>query len=548
MPKLSQLPIAGSGQNNDLLLALRGNQDILISAQSLLALGANLGLVVTETPFNADPTGVKDSTAGFVAATAAGGPVYVPWTSAFYSVTALSAAQIMLLWGPGLVKIAGVAQPISSQASPSLAAAAASGTVLPALAPVSNVSGGSVGFGAQYNQTTRTGGSPQYGNILDDYLVQATIGAGQFDTQLTSWATAMNLTGGQIFAGWDGANTPASALGETFSSGVAIGREINVGNRWADFGFQADVGGTRYTVGLQLVPDVVTSRDTAQTIVTISNASPAVVGWAAHGLPINTCVSFYSTVSMPAGIVAGQGYYIIPAGYGANAFEFAATPYGAAINTSSAGSGIFTGIANFPSSFGEVIGASVHGHRWWTPKLVRFDTVMPNGNVFSVNGSSTAVEATTFASFTGTISGGTTLTVSGVTGNIAIGAVVQAAGTALVPNGTTIASGSGTTWQLSQACTNGGPTSMTSIWAPLSVLQLGGFFVNGIDFSTAVYTGVPIRMPGVTAIFNSTGYGNAFGGTPVTGMNGATPGSLASLWSHVAAMTSTLRGEGLFNL
>ena len=89
---------------------------------------------------------------------------------------------------------------------------------------------------------------------------------------------------------------------------------------------------------------------------------------------------------------------------------------------------------------------------------------------------------------------------------------------------------------------------MTSIYAPLSVMTLGGFFVNGIDFSGATYTGAPLRMPGVTAVFNSTGYGNAFGGTPIVGMNGGSVGTLANLWAHVAYMTSTLRGEGLFNV
>jgi hypothetical protein len=251
---------------------------------------------------------------------------------------------------------------------------------------------------------------------------------------------------------------------------------------------------------------------------------------------------------LPTGITAGAGYYIIPSGFTANTFEIAATPNGAAINTSTAGSGIFTGIANFPGSFGEAFGPSVHGHRWWTGMLIRFDSIMPNGNLMSLNGTSFAVEQTSEASFTGTITGGTTLTVSGVTGTIAIGAVVQAFGTALIPNGTTIASGSGTSWVLSQACTNGGPASMTSIYAPLSVCTLGGFFVNGIDFSDAVFTGVPLKMPGVTSIFNSTGYGNSFGGTPISGMNGGSAGTLAALWAHVAYMTSTLRGEGLFNL
>lgn len=76
--------------------------------------------------------------------------------------------------------------------------------------------------------------------------------------------------------------------------------------------------------------------------VTISNASPAVIGWTGHGLFVDSPVVF-SVVggTLPTGITAGTTYYVISAGFGSNSFEISATPKGTAINTSSAGSGTF---------------------------------------------------------------------------------------------------------------------------------------------------------------------------------------------------------------
>jgi|GEM_PF-669018 len=76
--------------------------------------------------------------------------------------------------------------------------------------------------------------------------------------------------------------------------------------------------------------------------VTISNASPAVVTWAAHGLTVGSEVVFSTTGALPTGLTAGTTYYIISAGFTTGAFQVSATLGGAAINTSSAGSGVHT--------------------------------------------------------------------------------------------------------------------------------------------------------------------------------------------------------------
>lgn len=78
-------------------------------------------------------------------------------------------------------------------------------------------------------------------------------------------------------------------------------------------------------------------------IVTISNASPAVVSWTANGLPEGAAVRFSTTFALPDPLVAGTTYYVKNAG--TNSFNLAATRGGASINTTTAGSGVHTGSA-----------------------------------------------------------------------------------------------------------------------------------------------------------------------------------------------------------
>jgi hypothetical protein len=77
-------------------------------------------------------------------------------------------------------------------------------------------------------------------------------------------------------------------------------------------------------------------------LTSITNASPAVFNKTAHGLSINDPVVLNTSGTLNTGLTVGTIYYVISAGFGANAFEVSATLAGAAINTSSAGSGTHT--------------------------------------------------------------------------------------------------------------------------------------------------------------------------------------------------------------
>lgn len=75
--------------------------------------------------------------------------------------------------------------------------------------------------------------------------------------------------------------------------------------------------------------------------VTITNASPGVVTWTAHGLAVGSPVVFTTTGALPTGLTAGTTYYVRTV-LTADTFTVSATQGGAAINTSGAGSGTHT--------------------------------------------------------------------------------------------------------------------------------------------------------------------------------------------------------------
>jgi hypothetical protein len=249
---------------------------------------------------------------------------------------------------------------------------------------------GSVGQGPIYTSMVRTGGFGQYGNWLSLYMVETPTPVGQFDNGITSWATNTNLTGGQIFGGWLGANSPAKNLGQTYSGGAAIGFEVNSGNRWASFGLQTNVGSPRYTVGMQSVPDVLPSSDGINTAaVTCTATSPGVCTLNSNGFYNNMGVVFGGT-TVPGGLTAGTTYYA--QNVATNTFQVSSTIGGAPINFSSTGSAV-TILPSWPGNFAYVTAASIHGHQWWVGDNIGTDSIVPNGVGHLDNGGSTASDA-----------------------------------------------------------------------------------------------------------------------------------------------------------
>lgn len=81
---------------------------------------------------------------------------------------------------------------------------------------------------------------------------------------------------------------------------------------------------------------------TAGEVFTVTIASPGVVSLTDHGLSVGDAFLAETTGALPTGMVIDTLYYVITAGFGANAFQFSATAGGAAINTSGSQSGTHT--------------------------------------------------------------------------------------------------------------------------------------------------------------------------------------------------------------
>lgn len=75
---------------------------------------------------------------------------------------------------------------------------------------------------------------------------------------------------------------------------------------------------------------------------TVTIASPAVVTANAHGLSAGDKIHFTTTGGLPSGMAANTDYYVIASGLTTNAFEFALSPSGSAVNTTGTQSGIQT--------------------------------------------------------------------------------------------------------------------------------------------------------------------------------------------------------------
>lgn len=104
----------------------------------------------------------------------------------------------------------------------------------------------------------RTGGYGTYGLALLQLSDDDELPTGELSSTLSAWASAKNQTGGTIFGAWLGANGPyLGQTGHSWTAGAIVGTEINAGNRYEELGLIGDLAGaSRWTVGLQVVPDV----------------------------------------------------------------------------------------------------------------------------------------------------------------------------------------------------------------------------------------------------------------------------------------------------
>jgi hypothetical protein len=102
-------------------------------------------------------------------------------------------------------------------------------------------------------------------------------------------------------------------------------------------------GTTYYVVAVPEYNQFKVSTAIGGTEVTLTNGTGlSIQGVKTHKLLENFIVSFKSSVTLPAGLISEQEYYVLPIGLTDTQFSISLTKNGNAINTTSAGSGSFT--------------------------------------------------------------------------------------------------------------------------------------------------------------------------------------------------------------
>jgi hypothetical protein len=243
-----------------------------------------------------------NSAALTAALTAAGnGPVLVPYSDTPYDMTALTPQQRQRLYGPGDLRVSGVQQWINS--NPYVGTDVAPLRVINLdWQPDQWVSvNGSLFNGAMAARLTRTGGWPTYGIITVDSLISAATATG-FDSGITAWMNHQNQTGAMIVGGWFAASGGRTDLGQTHSAGAVVGLEANAYIA-DDVGLQADIGGAKYSVGIQSVPDACPRRDAARGPVRPGSFA-FVAGDSIHGDRWHTGYLVSADTIMPGGIAS----------------------------------------------------------------------------------------------------------------------------------------------------------------------------------------------------------------------------------------------------
>ena len=128
--------------------------------------------------------------------------------------------------------------------------------------------------------------------------------------------------------------TSASQFGITwtFDADYTVGQYAN-----GDYYVVAPSG-----LGITAISPAPSRAVVSSATVSVSQGSPATVSWTAHGVSASQPVRFTTTGTLPAPLVAGRTYYTLSAGRTADSFRISASLNGAAINTTTAGSGVHT--------------------------------------------------------------------------------------------------------------------------------------------------------------------------------------------------------------
>lgn len=166
------------------------------------------------------------------------------------------------------------------------------------------------------------------------------------------------------------------------AAGQTITMYNQTGPTWKGARFFSTISGRAFTYnGVSYIYNGGESTDTLTGVtaatgqlvgtVTISDATPGVVTKSAHGLNVGDEVFFTTTGALPSPLAVNNPYFVIAAGLDANDFEVSATLGGAAINTTTTGSGTHTcyKVTPFPNvTAGDAV--------WQTPDVINLPSAI----------------------------------------------------------------------------------------------------------------------------------------------------------------------------
>lgn len=145
-----------------------------------------------------------------------------------------------------------------------------------------------------------------------------------------AWQALAPGTAGQILQTNGSGADPSWGAGPSFKGALVVKSANQTG---ANFTTLAPISWNTETYDTDSIHSL-------SSTVTITIASPGVVTWTGHNFLATSPIVFTTTGALPTGLTAGTTYYVVsPA---ANTFQVAATPGGAAINTSGSQSGVHT--------------------------------------------------------------------------------------------------------------------------------------------------------------------------------------------------------------
>ena len=225
----------------------------------------------------------------------------------------------------------------------------------------SNISGGTLQLRSGRNTGDAIGALLQFatpvqgssGTGSQSYLARIQIGSGGqiLYTPISADPTINDTSGGLYYnstidafrqrklAGWRtigtrvAANPPTDSLsaGDVTLETTQNNAYVRANNLWNQLSTPNKFG----------VLTINTQSPTAGTTVTISIATPAVVGWTAHGLVVGQPVSFTTSGELPTGIVSSRIYYVSSV-VDADNFQISILKGGSSLNTTGSQSGTHT--------------------------------------------------------------------------------------------------------------------------------------------------------------------------------------------------------------